>query len=555
MVRTGTTFRWVGAALVAAVVAGACSGGPSRSTEAFCDELNRGASELDEQTAAAGDDLGAQFELVVANIGDFTRLLHRLNERAPDEIRSDMSAAVELWDEQADRAADAASDPLGALASVLMQSVMTAPSIEAVDAFAVENCGRVLFGVAAPDDTSSTTERATSDTTSNDRNTTPYINDEGYTVIDASNLFGSSPCQTRGAFVAALTATRFVIDCDQGQYIGIDLDAEEVMWSAHAPTPADDEYGTFEPPRVLSTKAALMAFADIEIDAATGFDVERREVVVRAWSLEDGSEQYDVALPRPEGAIDEIAIGDSFVNAQPRLEVMGADGTVIVGMNWPVVDGYPIPMLYGITPDGSIAWQKPSDQYVFVVSNAQSREYVETTQANTPPDVISIQTGTSAIPAGVPSLDDADSAFGDGCSSIFALLTESSLTVLDARSGLSHTEELGGSTGDIVPTSRGVYFDPHDEAAESLFIGPEGVVWRQPPRVSSSAETVFGRLFMQNQSGTLLEVDQATGEPLSTSEEAVPPRDANAVEGGVVLAQDGMDGLWIRFEETQVLCG
>jgi hypothetical protein len=124
-----------------------CSGGSSRSVDAFCDELNEGAAALDERTATAGDDLGAQFELVVANIGDFTRLLHRLDERAPDEIRTDMSAVIEQWDAQVERTGDLANDPLGALAAALMQSVMTAPSVEAIDAFAVEQCGRVLFGV------------------------------------------------------------------------------------------------------------------------------------------------------------------------------------------------------------------------------------------------------------------------------------------------------------------------------------------------------------------------------------------------------------------------
>ena len=108
--------------------------------------MERGASELDERTAAAGDDVAAQLDLIVANIGDFTRLLHRLDERAPDEIRSDMSDAVELWDAQAEPAGEAVNDPMGALATTLLQSVMTAPSIEAVDRFASDRCGRVLFG-------------------------------------------------------------------------------------------------------------------------------------------------------------------------------------------------------------------------------------------------------------------------------------------------------------------------------------------------------------------------------------------------------------------------
>jgi hypothetical protein len=413
-------------------------------------------------------------------------------------------------------------------------------------------------------DSAHSTDEATSTTDSDDQpptdageqSTTPYV-DDGYTVIDASNLFGASPCQTQGSFVGALSSTQFVIDCDQGRYIGVDIDSEEVMWTAEIP-PAGS---ASEDERALNTKAALVAFLDTEIEQAAGFEEERRDVAVRAWSLEDGTEQYKVTLPRPKETIDETMVADA--SQEPSLEVMGPDGTVIASMPWPILDGGWVWMLYGIAPDGSIAWQRESSQYVFLKSNAQSREYVYLLhragqlRANETGPVISIQTGDSAIPDSVPAMDPySDAAYGDGCSSIFLLQSGSPpiLTVLDASTGQAHTIEIEHDDlpgAEITPS--GVIFSS-DEDAESVFIGPEGEVWRHPPRVSSYAQVKFGRLFMENQSGTLLEVDQATGEPLSESEATLPPY-GHAVEGGVVVIENRIDGVGLRFEETEILCG
>jgi hypothetical protein len=141
---------WAGvvAGVVVASIAG-CSGGPERSVASFCGELDRSGQKLDERTSSAGADVGSQIGMIVENIGDFTAMLHRLDDRAPAEIRSDMDQAVKAWDKQADAIADAQSDPLGALAGTFTNSIMSASSVEAVDRYARDHCNRVIFGSIA----------------------------------------------------------------------------------------------------------------------------------------------------------------------------------------------------------------------------------------------------------------------------------------------------------------------------------------------------------------------------------------------------------------------
>lgn len=144
----GTSLRrWGAVAVMVALVAGVagCSG-TSRSEDAFCGELRKSAAALDAQTAGAGDDLGSQAAMILENLSDFNAMLHRLDDRAPDEIRSDMRLVVEAWDEQAEAMEDAADNPLGALSGALTNGIMAASSMEAVDRYAKDHCGRVIFG-------------------------------------------------------------------------------------------------------------------------------------------------------------------------------------------------------------------------------------------------------------------------------------------------------------------------------------------------------------------------------------------------------------------------
>lgn len=126
----------------------ACSSG--RSVEAFCGELDRGVAEMSGNSANATEDMTGQLMLALDNVGEFTRMLNRLADFAPEEIRGDMETVAESWSEQAEMMSSLASDPLGALVATFMQSVMTSASYTAVDQFALENCGSQIFGAANP---------------------------------------------------------------------------------------------------------------------------------------------------------------------------------------------------------------------------------------------------------------------------------------------------------------------------------------------------------------------------------------------------------------------
>lgn len=119
---------------------------PAAVSAEFCSILRDGAAELDDQTAAAGESAGEQLALLAENIGDFSRLLRRLEASAPDEIESDMAAVADSWAAQADDASEMASNPLGGVAGVVMRSLLTSSSVEAVDEYAERECGRGLFG-------------------------------------------------------------------------------------------------------------------------------------------------------------------------------------------------------------------------------------------------------------------------------------------------------------------------------------------------------------------------------------------------------------------------
>lgn len=142
--------RLLGAAsalVLVALLSVACGGrGSQRSVGSFCSELVRGAGQLDKQTKDAPKTGARQFGLFLQNMGDFNRLLHRLDARAPRDIASDMNQVVKVFDDAANRAGEAAKNPLGALASGLVSSVLAGPSVEAVDSYAQKHCGRKLFG-------------------------------------------------------------------------------------------------------------------------------------------------------------------------------------------------------------------------------------------------------------------------------------------------------------------------------------------------------------------------------------------------------------------------
>ncbi|MBB2988507.1 hypothetical protein [Terracoccus luteus] len=97
---------------------------------------------------ATSNDALAGLGGLMENLGEFTRMLHKLDELAPDEIKSEMSESVKAWDRQADTAQEMVKNPLGALAGGLASSIMSSGSMKAVDVWAKQNCQMPVFGFA-----------------------------------------------------------------------------------------------------------------------------------------------------------------------------------------------------------------------------------------------------------------------------------------------------------------------------------------------------------------------------------------------------------------------
>lgn len=146
----------VAATLLLVVSLSSCSDG--RSTEAFCDELDRGVAAMSSNTQASGDDLEDLLLLIVGNAGEFSRMVNRLSDVAPDDIQTEMETVAESWNGQAEMLESVASNPFGAIAAGILQSILDSGSYQAVDQFALDNCGGQVFGSVSAPGTSATVE-------------------------------------------------------------------------------------------------------------------------------------------------------------------------------------------------------------------------------------------------------------------------------------------------------------------------------------------------------------------------------------------------------------
>ena len=517
----------------------------TRSQREFCAVLAKSARALDQRTASTPKTDQAQAAMVVANLADFTRLLRRLDAVAPSKIGADMSAVREAWESQADAAADALSNPASAIASTLLTAVMASSSVRAIDKFAEKRCHQTVFGTSA---------LAAISPGAFTVKPTPTIDTEGYTVIDARNVFGTQLCDNSGSLFTATSRNTLVFECGVGEYFAVDLTAKKVVWSAQQPLPETQlgygERDLLTQTRAVNTHAKLLAFAELGVSAATGFDEEQRGLVVRAISLDDGVEQYRTEIPKPAVPIDDL----DFDLADVHVETMGADGTVILRVQWPTPTCCGAGGLYGIAPDGRIAWQRQTFAYV----NSRGQHYAGLSLANDPPDLIEITSGASVLPASI-GVDDGTLVTSDACSDTFAVVTYDLRTgarrvhVLDAASGQVASEDVKGNAAfDITMTARGAYVDP-GTGTGTFFETPAGVAWRLGPGLASYPTVKWGRFFMTNQSGAQLEVDQATGKSTSTTAIELPPN-GFPVSGGLMENPTGL-GIRTKFVPTEVLCG
>lgn len=144
--------RRIGAALLALALAStgaACGGDEGRSTAAFCAEL----AAVEQQAMAAGQAVETAGDIdplagLVASfgaLGEIPTMMRRLEAKAPDEIRADMTAIADTIEEAYDPGA-AIDNPLSALAGSVISGLMVQNQIQRVDQFARTNCGSSLFG-------------------------------------------------------------------------------------------------------------------------------------------------------------------------------------------------------------------------------------------------------------------------------------------------------------------------------------------------------------------------------------------------------------------------
>lgn len=463
-----------------------------------------------------------------AAYGEFRNAIEDLADAAPTSIEGEYSTLREAFGRSPDL-----SDPLTAIAAALYAGIELQLAADRIDEITQEQCGVTLFALDA---------QSAADIT------TPYVDDDGFTVVNATNLFGEEHCDDIGSVAAATSQTELVISCDDRRYLGIDLDAYRVDWSVDRPGDTDETVA--DDATVFNEDAGLMGMVRVDSTDASGFEGERGEIVATGISLDDGTEVYSTTLPRPDGAVDETEVGGP--NLGPSIQAMGADGTMIVQATWPMTNGPWKPRLYGIAPDGTVSWQRNADYYVYVQSDSNGREYVELAGANLDADVVSIATGESAIPSSAPAPEDTTNIFSDGCSSVFAMQSQSGTTVLDAATGKSHT--VKGWLSSVTPAAQGAYIDGGGDS-KSRFVTPTGVAWTIDAGLSRGPQVAYGRLFLENQSGALLEVDQDTGKPLSEADTTLPP-EGFPVEDGILAVEGGSLGPdKLRLVETEVLCG
>lgn len=491
-------------------------------------------------TPEGTEDPAAGLVAAVRGYVDLRHTIEDLREAAPEEISDDWETVSETFSTMPEL-----GSPLEWLAGALFTALDATVAFERIDEVTSEQCGETLF---------------TFDPAAMRDFTTPYVDDEGYTVVDPYNVFGDTACDPNVRNAGLLTAideTMLVVDC-LTTIVGLDLDDYKVAWTVERtpvrpdpPSPIDTSQF-----RAANTKAKVLVLTDMDVKPASGFDTERRDAVVRGIDLTDGSELYRLTLPRPDGVAD-LELGFSYGESEPAVEAVGADGTAIVTMEWPMLVGDHQFRMYGISADGQVAWEREIGHSASLFLTNRNLTYVDISHPNAPDEIIEIATGRNVLPAGLPWAE----AYGEGCSPIFAVQTRpeqytgnDTLLVFDAATGEHHTMPFSGS---VFPTSTGVLVQPDGVGGnvETIFVTPKGEAWRIGAGLVRSVTTRYGRLFIENQSGHLLEVDQGSGEPLSDAAVEPPPTGILTDDGLLETESSGGAGFRIKASDEEVRCG
>jgi hypothetical protein len=143
-----TRASWCPAVLIACAAAIALTGcgGATRSVASYCSYFYGEGSQLRNRwiKAANADAQNPFAELsnVFADLPEAANFLNQLSERAPEEIAPDVKTLAEALKHVSADAGSAVSDPLGALASGLVDGLETRGAEQRVNEYTLRNCGK-----------------------------------------------------------------------------------------------------------------------------------------------------------------------------------------------------------------------------------------------------------------------------------------------------------------------------------------------------------------------------------------------------------------------------
>jgi hypothetical protein len=139
---------WISRSLAAAGVAGACVAlsacGSDRSPEAYCKAFYAKAAPIRQSYVDANKGADKNPVLALAMVlrapGDFVSILDGMVDHAPDEIKSDTMEARDSLKSMQESMGKGITNPLGALAENLVNSLTSAGAFDRVDAYLNDHC-------------------------------------------------------------------------------------------------------------------------------------------------------------------------------------------------------------------------------------------------------------------------------------------------------------------------------------------------------------------------------------------------------------------------------